>query len=166
MTEVNAELERAKKTPNTRVEAAMAFALSGASFGEIARLLEYDSPTAAKNAVERMLASTVTIDEKASLRKIAAARYELLLKSVMPRATNPKDSSQLAFNQRAHALIDKIVRLHGLEAPQQVQITPSDEYMQAYTNKFKMAMGIDVTLDPEADILDEPVDPEDGYVGG
>lgn len=165
MTEVNSELERAKKTPQTRVEAAMAFALSGASFAEIARLLEYDSPSAAKNAVERMLASTVTISEKNSLRKVAAARYELLLKSVMPRATNPKDSSQLAFNQRAHALIDKIVRLHGLEAPQQVQITPSDQYLAEYTNRIKASMGIDVDLDPEADILDEPGEDEAGYGG-
>lgn len=152
---MSSELERAKKDPKTRVEAAMALMISGASFADIARMLEYESAARAKAAVERMLASTVGIEDKKSLRNIAAMRYEVLLKSVMPRATNPKETNQLAYNQRASALVDRIVALHGLNAPTQVQITPSDEYLAQYTENMKKALGIDTDSDPEADILDE-----------
>lgn len=153
--EYGSEIERAKQNPSTKAEAAMSLLLSGASFADIARLLEYASTQAAKNAVERSLASTVTIDDKKSLQKIAARRYEALLKSVMPRATNPKDSSQLAFNQRAQALVDRIVKLQGLEEATQIQITPSDEYLQQYTARMMESLGMTPVDSPEADILEE-----------
>lgn len=152
------ELERAKKDPKTRVEAAMALMISGASFTDIARMLEYESAARAKAAVERALASTVGIEDKKTLRNIAAMRYEALLKSVMPRATNVKETNQLAYNQRASALVDRIVALHGLNAPTQIQITPSDEYLEQYTLNMKQTLGLDTDANPEADILEE-----DGY---
>lgn len=152
---MSGELERAKKDPKTRVEAAMALMISGASFSDIARMLEYESPARAKAAVERMLASTVGIEDKKSLRSIQAMRYETLLKSVMPRATNVKETNQLAYNQRASAIIDRIVALHGLNAPTQIQITPSDEYLEQYTLHMKQSLGLDTDSDPEADILEE-----------
>lgn len=149
------ELERAKRDPKTKVEAGVSLLLSGASFPDIAKMLEYKSAEHARLAVERALAAGVTLEDKDLLRKVQAGRYERLLKSVMPRATDPRDSHHLAYNARANALVDRISKLHGIDAPIQVQVTPSDEYLIAYANQMKASLGLDTNVVEEADIMEE-----------
>lgn len=151
----SAALEEAKKTPRTQAEAGVALLVQGASFKEISELLGYSNPSTAKAAVERVLASTVTVPEKEAMRSVVHQRYEKLLKSVMSRATNPKDTQHLAYNARANALLDRMSKLHGLDAPTQVQISPSQEYLEEYTRQLQQGLGLDPDVVEEADIFED-----------
>lgn len=151
------EVEKPEAEVNaTNAQSAVALVIAGASFADVARMLNYKSAAEAKKAVEKALSSTVTLSEKKYLQSLATRRYEALLKSVMPRATNPKDSNQLAFNQRAQSILDRMVRLQGLEAPTQIQISPSDDAIRAYAQQFMAAAGLETNVPQEADILEEP----------
>ena len=150
------EMLDGSRASQTTIESAMAYLMAGASFTDIAKMLEFKSGKHVKRVVERALASTVTLSEKSHLRAVAAGRYEMLLKSVMPRATNVRETNQLAYNQRAQSILDKIVKLHGLEAPQQIQISPSDEYLAQYAQQMAIKMGLDTNIEQEGDILEEP----------
>lgn len=147
-------LEEAKKDPRTRAEAGVSLLISGASYADIASLLDYASPQVAKVAVERALAGTVTPPEKEAMRSVVHQRYERLLKSVMSRATNPKDTQHLAYNARANAILDRLSKLHGLDAPTQVQVTPTQEYLEEYTRKLQSTLGLDPDVVEEADIFE------------
>ena len=122
---------------------------------DIAEMLDYSSPQVAKASVERVLASTITTPEKEAMRSVVHQRYEKLLKSVMARATNPKDSQHLAYNARANSIIDRISKLHGLDAPTQVQVTPTQEYLEEYTKELQRKMGLDPDVVEEADIFED-----------
>lgn len=159
----DSEMLDGSRASETTVESAMALVMAGASFDEIAKRFEFRSGRHVKRVVERALASTVTLTEKTHLRAVASRRYEMLFKSVIGRATNPREAGQLAYNQRAQAILDRIVKLHGLEAPTQVQISPSDDYLAAYANKMAQTLGLDTNIESEPDILEGEFLDEDYY---
>lgn len=154
-TEQQKALEEARKTPRTRAEAGAALLVQGASFKDVAEMLGYSTPSSAKQAVEKVLAHSLTVPEREAMRSVVHQRYERLLKSVMPRATNPRDTQHLAYNARANAIIDRMSKLHGLDAPTQVQVTPSEEYLDQYTRQLQSRMGLDPDVVEEADIFED-----------
>jgi hypothetical protein len=90
-------------------------------------------------------------------------RYKRLLQSVMGKAVDPKDPNHLAYNARALAIVDRISALHGLNAPQQVQITPTDQYLHEYLERMLPEAQKDRDAG-EADIFDAEI-VEDGEHG-
>lgn len=162
---VNKDL--AVKDRATRSQSAVALRLSGASYSDIARVLGYASPTHARSAIERVLASTADSPEDLqNLRVLQTRRLERLLQSVMSKAVDPEAEEHLAYNGRALAIIDRISKLHGVDAPTQVQFTPTDEYLTQYTQRLLEQAGFPI-LDaaeatPEdiedAEVLDEELD--------
>lgn len=141
----------------TRVQAAVGLKLSGTSYSDIARVLEYSSPTHARTAVERALALTADQPEEiARLRVIQMRRYERLLQSVMSKAVDPSDHEHLAYNARAAALVDRISVLMGVNSPQQINITPNDEYIQAYVARITQLANADREAE-EAEIEDAEI---------
>lgn len=155
MSDPDKALEEAKRTPQTRGDAAVGLLVSGASYADIAKLLEYRDVNAAKLACDKALARTVTVPEKEAMRTVVHQRYERLLKSVMPRATNPKDSQHLAYNARANSIVDRMSKLHGLDAPTQVQFTPTQEYLEDYTRQIQASLGLNPDEVEEADIFED-----------
>lgn len=148
------EIEKAKANPATKADAGLALLLAGANYRDIAKTLEYSSAHVARNAIEQVLAHTVTTDSREKMRNIQNLRYERLLRSVMAKATTPNDPDHLAYNARAQAIVDRISRMNGLDAPVQVSITPTQEHLENYTRNLMRKMGIDPDNDEEADILD------------
>jgi hypothetical protein len=114
---------------STRGRAAAALRVNGAPYEEIAETLEYASPSEARKAVEEVLAATVDeTRDYASLRALASLRLEGLLKAVAPRAMDENDPDQLGFHRAASSVVDRWIKLHGLDAPQRIaMITPSSE---------------------------------------
>lgn len=147
---VNKDLEPANFVDRpSRSQSAVGLRLSGASYTDIARVLEYTSPAQARQAIERVLASTADSPEDLkNMRVLQTRRYERLLQSVMSKAVDPEDAEHLAYNGRALAIIDRISKLHGVDAPTQVQFTPTDEYLSAYADRLLQQAGIG-TLDAE-----------------
>lgn len=158
---VNADLELpANADRPTRAASAVALRMSGVSHSDIARMLGYASPTHARNAIERVLASTADSPEEiATLRVLQTRRYERLLQSVMSKAVDPDATEHLAYNGRALAIIDRISKLHGVDAPTQVQFTPTDEYIQQYTQRMLEAAGLG-TIDAEEATMEDIQDAE------
>lgn len=126
-----------KKSPTT-IRAAVAMALAGYDYGQIAERFDYSSPFAAKTSVELMLGETVGEEDVKALRNKSLARKERLLSSLWWDATHPylldedgkvTDQANERFfsaSDRAARLTDSIDRLLGLNAPTQVEIYRPD----------------------------------------
>jgi hypothetical protein len=132
------ELERIKgdsEESMTRAQAAVALRVDGASYSEIARLLEYSSAQRARGAIEKALAEQMGSPEEVEhVRWLNGRRLERILSSLMKRATNPKDPDHLQYARMAVIVIDRHARLYGADAPQKVdvQYTPARAEIEAW----------------------------------
>lgn len=159
----NADLSLAQA--ETKAQGALFLSMNGASWSDIARMQGYASPTHARLAVERVLAESAGPEDKEQAREMNRRRYKRLLQSVMGKAVDPSDPQHLAYNARALAIVDRLGILDGLNAPQQVQITPTDQYLYEYLQKMLPEAQRDRDAG-EADILDAEVIGDDGEVQG
>jgi hypothetical protein len=142
---------------DTKAQAGLTLKLKGASWSDIARVLEYSSPTQARTAVERALATASNSPESIEqMRTLQRKRYDRLLLAVMGKALKEDDPNQLAYHARAVAVVDRISALDGLNAAQQVQVTASDETIQAYVANMAKLAGFN-TKAIEGEILDADV---------
>lgn len=155
--EPNADLVVAET--DTKAESALALRIAGTSYTNIAKALGYASATRARLAVERVLAASAdSPEERDQQRVLNDKRLNRLLQSVMGKAVDPKDPDHLAYNARALAITDRIMRLWGVDAPAQVQITPTDEHLQQYVAHM-MALARREPEAEEADIIDaDPIE--------
>lgn len=149
---------------DSKAQSAVALCVAGASWADIARVLSYSTPTQARLAVERALSAASNSPENIEhMRIVQDKRLKRLLQSVYGKAVNPDDKDHLAYNARALAIIDRIGKLHGLDAVQQVQITASDEAIQAYVNSLAKLAGLQ-TSSIEGEIMDAEI-VEEGDIG-
>lgn len=102
--------------------AAVALRLAGASYAEIAEALAFTDAKAARSAVENTLAATASEHSRDQLRAEEAGRLERLLRGVWAKATNPDNPEHLPAAKVALAIIDRHVRLYGLDAPAEVVV--------------------------------------------
>lgn len=120
-----------------RQEAAINLRIHGASFTEIAQVLDYASANHARLSVERGLAKSVSADSREQQRFLVSRRLERLLRAVMPRATDEADPDQLGYARTALAIIDRHARLHGVDAPQEMVVySPSKGEIDALVDKW------------------------------
>ena len=155
----NADLNDVDKS-DTKAAAGVSMRIQGASYTDIARVLGYSSAYRARAAVERALASAAdSVEEKEQMRFIISKRLDRLLAAHMPQALDPTNPNQLAFSARALAVIDRQARLHGVDAPTQIQISATDEEILQLVEQFSPQAEADrkvVEADIiEADIIDE-----------
>lgn len=177
-------VEIAKHVTKRSVQAAVNMAISGAPYDEIARVLNYTSAAAARAAVERGLADAYEAKDTTSLRRITSARIEGLWritwekaqKDTITRWSGPSDDrvaeevanpEQLAYIRLGMDLTARWAKLHGLDAPTQVQVSPNaEEFAQvvralAEANQEGLPMEADIFADEE--VLDAEVEePTDG----
>lgn len=150
----NPDLDEKDRT--TRVESAIALRAAGANYSEIAEFLGYATVDAARSAVERGLASTVTNEDRKTMRAIANRRIERLLASIDGKATNPKNPEQLAAVRTALALIDRHAKMNGYDAPTEVAVySPTERQMQDFL--AEQAERIVASLPKEVDIVKSEV---------
>lgn len=156
----NADLTEKDKSQTT-AQAALSLKLSGASYTQIAQMLDYSSAYRARSAVERVLASAAdSAEDRDMMRELTKRRLDRLLQSVMGKAVDTSDPEHLAYNARALAIIDRSAKMYGLDAPTQVQITPTHEKVQEYLQKFTEVVGADKDAE-EADIMDAEIIEDD-----
>lgn len=137
----------------TKAEAAVTLKLYGASYTEIKNTLHYSSAYRARMAVERALASAAdSVEDKEKMRFLINKTLDRLKASVMSKAVNPNDPQHLAYNARALAILDRQAKLYGVDAPTQIQITQSDQYIQEYLEAVLPTVKAD-NDQVEADIL-------------
>ena len=114
------------------IKAAVAARIAGASYVEIAEMFDYKNPQTARHAVEAAMAGAYEDgDDISALRGMTMARLETLLRSLGPKALSDKvvklvdgkkvteeNVEHLAYARTYLSVVDRIARLHGLDAPQ------------------------------------------------
>lgn len=150
---INTDLALTSENP-TRAQAAVALKLSGASYPQIAQVMEYASAYDARAAVERALAMSADTDDLGELRVLTSRRLERLLQTVWRRAANDRDPDHLAYVRAALAIVDRHSRLHGLDSPQQMVVhTPSTLEVQRWVQTMvAQVRGEDIV---EAEVIEE-----------
>lgn len=124
-------MPKSRRTAN----AAVALRVAGASYDEVALTLGYTSPESAREAVESALAATGSIEGREALRREEAARLERLLRSVWDKALDGDSPEHLPAVKVAVSLIDRHIRLLGLDAPQEVAVyTPAASEIERWVN--------------------------------
>lgn len=141
----------------TKAEAAVTLKLYGASYTDIKNTLHYSSAYRARMAVERALAAAAdSPEDRDQMRYLINKTLDRLKSSVMSKAMNPNDAQHLAYNARALAILDRQAKLWGVDAPTQIQITPSDQYIQEFLEMVVPHAKAD-NDQIEADIMDMDV---------
>jgi hypothetical protein len=142
----------------SRSEAAVALKVSGATYNQIAKTLDYANAGQARQAVERALAATVTVEERDKARYIAGRRIESLLLGVWGKATDPKCDEHLSAARTALAFVDRHIRLYGLDAPAEMVVyTPAGEEMASWVAAMVATMHSD--LPDEVDVVVGTIEP-------
>lgn len=136
--------------------AAVHLRLCGATYEDISDTLGLDGPKAALSLVTRELGrNQIDIADRENLRNEESQRLLHLLRPVMTRALNERDAEHLAAARTALAIIDRRIRLLGLDAPTQIAVhTPSTAELEAWV--VRMA-AIEVPAVDELDVIDVEV---------
>jgi hypothetical protein len=126
----NATLARAR---NRKANAALELKIDGATWEEIAQVLGYPTPRAAKVAVELTLEKQLDIQDRVKLREIASRRLEVLLATVWRKATDPDHPEHLLAVSKARELVGDHRKLFGLDSPTEIVMhNPTEEALRAW----------------------------------
>lgn len=149
------------------VRSALALWTAGATYGDISSQLRLRSPQTAQMAIERALSEQVddNMDRSKQRRKMGLT-LERLMRSIMPKAVDPKHPEQLAAVRVSVSIIDRYSKLNGLDAPVQVDVNlPSDAEFQRFIGAAAAGLGIAVPEegDPFEVIEDAEVVEDDDF---
>ena len=160
-----------------QAEAAVALRIAGANWSEIARALDFHSATAARNAVERILAESVSEEDREQGRWMMQQRLLRVMRSLYPRATlsefpvdengeritdengNPVEPlyDHLGYAKVYLSYIDRRVKLYGLDAPTELNVAYSPRAEELQRAVAETVAEIRGHFPEEADILDAEV---------
>ena len=116
-------------------DAVIALKLKGAGFDQIADALGLPSARTARKQMIRALArrSWENTTSRDTLRAEQTARLETLMAAAWEKALDAEDPEQLTAIRTVRDLIDRIIRLHGLDAPTELTIyNPSAMELQSW----------------------------------
>jgi hypothetical protein len=149
-----------KRSSHQRGEAAVGLRLAGATYSEVAAALGFVNAAKARDAVEKALAAQVDTQAREHQRLIESRRIERLMKGLWGKAMDPANPDQIASVRTLLALIDRHIKLYGLDAPTQVEVyTPAAAELEAWVSQMTT---YPMELE-EADVVDgEVVDAEVG----
>lgn len=155
-----------RRAGERKANAALELRLAGYRWDDIADAMGYTSPASAKTAVERALEQNLMerAEDTADLRKMAAARYERLLRSVWPKAMDPgteekPNPEHLPAVKTAAEITDRFVKLHGLAAPTEIAIrTPTQQELETWVTQVSGVKEIEEGNIFDAEIVDEEYD--------
>lgn len=149
--------------------AAVQLRVSGASYADIAETMGLESPRSAIRLVSNELAACAAEDdeigdERSRLRAEESERLLVLLNGMMRRAADRTDPEQIAATRTAVQIIERRVKLHGLDAPTEITVhTPTQTELEQWVTAMTQQAMPKAALE-EPDILDADVieDSDDG----
>lgn len=143
---VSIELTPVRKPPRvsmTQARAAANMRFSGAPWHKIADYLGYKDPATARAVVEAHIAKAFPDESRESLFRITSERLEMLWAYAADQAKPMRPSldeygdelpgmmernpEQLAYMKIGLDIVGRQMKLHGLEAPTQIQVSPDLE---------------------------------------
>lgn len=146
----------------TKQAAVVALRMAGAPFEAIAEELNYSNATAARNAYERGLAaSAADYRDREHQRLLANKRLESLLLGMWDKSHNSNHPDHIAATRTSLAIIDRILRLQGIDEPQQIVLaSQTAEGIEQWVRRA-LAIAKPEGLAEEEDIIDAEVLPGD-----
>lgn len=146
--------QRAKACANMRLE--------GASFQEIAEVLEYADAKEAKRDCTRALAATHPSEDWETMRQVEVMRAERLFKQSLamasadylidPDGDRVPNSDKLKWHQQAASDLMNHATISGAKAPSKLEITPGEEQLEQLVEKLLERGGYEVMQ--EAEVLE------------
>lgn len=124
-----------------KAAAAANMKLRGASYANIAEVLEYENPAAAQADVLKVLAMTHSPEEWETMRVVAAARAEMLLEQsvamasadfLVDEATGERipNSERRLWHGAAQTDLMNWVAITGAKAPSKIEVTPGEVQLE------------------------------------
>lgn len=146
-------------TANARLRkgrAAIELRKSGASWDEIAQVLGFPSGHLCLVATEKALEKDLRSEESRDfMREMAGQRLDRLLRGVWSKAIDPDHPEQMVAVDRARMLIDRHIKLYGLDAPTEMVIRdPNQVELEKWVSEVMKAKAPELT---EADIFEPDV---------
>jgi hypothetical protein len=141
-----------------RQEQALKLRLGGATYAQIAAKLEYADKSGAFRAVQAVLDRQES-EGAAALRKIEDARLDLLWLRAFTTAMNDNATVEVRAKAEARALNvhNARVKLHGLAAPQKLEVGVSMEEFVTRVEEDMRALGYPTDYAaPPLEVEDEP----------
>ena len=110
------DIENARKR---KADAVLEMRLQGYSFEDCAEVLGYPDARACQTAYEKALQHNLNNDPqmRTKMRDLAGRRLDRLLRAVMDKALDEDNAEQMVAHQRALAVVDRHIKLYGLDAP-------------------------------------------------
>lgn len=141
-----ADNEMVDDTSPTRREAMLKAWAAGWSFQEVAEHWGYRSAAFARAVIERAVAES---DIEGLDREKERTRFTRSLmmhhKEASERALDSENPDQLAWMRMDLLIIDRLIRLRGLDAPTQIVVTPGVEEFERLTTMIALAQGADTS---------------------
>lgn len=132
--------------------AAVELRVAGASFAAIAETLALADAREALMLVERELASHLSDASVEVQRAEASERILTLLTNVWDKANDPEHPEHLPASRIALALVDRHIRLHGLDRPTEIVLhTPTAAELERWVSAVTAAQMPAVV---EADVVE------------
>lgn len=139
--------------------AALALRLAGAGYDEVADALGLVNARTARDHAETALEARAwdDVEGRQKLRAENSARIERLLRGVWTKATTADHPEHLAAVKVAVSLIDRHIRLHGLDAPAEIIVhNPTATEIDRWVAGM-IASGADDLTAMEAEIVDAEI---------
>ncbi|HET6896883.1 MAG TPA: hypothetical protein VFK70_00980 [Vicinamibacteria bacterium] len=153
------------RTParGNRSQAAVALRLAGASYAEVADVLEYADARTARHEVEDVLAASAADPaDRETLRREALGRLERLLRATWAKATTPDHPEHIPAAKFALSVVDRVIRLQGLDAPAELVVhTPTMREIDAWVATVTAVDVEDLRALEDRSIIDVEAEPDD-----
>lgn len=146
--------ESVDDTTPTRREAMLKAWAAGWSFQEVADHWGYSTAAFARATIERALAeSDIDTLDRDKERDRFSKTLLMHHKTAADKALDDEDPLQLAWMRMDLLIIDRIIRLRGLDAPTQIIVTPGVEEFEKLTELIAIREGADTSqeFDPMAE---------------
>lgn len=149
-----------KRGVSLRNRSAANLKIEGFSYQEIAEMLEFQTATDAKRAVETTLAAIHSDSDLETLRILASSRAEKLLRQSMAMASADylvdsesgeriPNTERLRWHQQASADMMNWAAIVGAKAPTKLEVTPGEAQFEEIVNRILEKSGIEEVLEAE-----------------
>lgn len=145
---------RVQRRPQRELAAMLRMWEAGYSYDELAEKFHYATAANAAQAVESAIAAS-DVSTPASRDRARQHIHSVLMRhhrTAFMQATDPIATDQAKWINLDLAIVDRLTKLHGLDAPTHVVITPGTEQLQKLVDVIVLAQG--GTESGEADPFD------------
>lgn len=164
------EMEFVDRPVSQKARSALHLYYNNATLDEIVQVVGFASVAEASRAIDTAVKAELRGDTKAKdkMRHIANRKLDQLLRSVSAKAANPKHPEHLNAVSKALAIIDRHIKLYGLDAPAEMVVhNPDAGEIEAWVTSVlaksnPVAEEFDIF---DAEVVDDDEDVDDGVSG-